>query len=258
MQPTSATIMITESKSPDQVLSFAIDSGCRHICQKNGHSFDQEVESAKCLEVSERNLLDYPVSTILSPANMSPETERSLVAIDRNFNCSSQKNDIVNDFVNAMQSKGLPRTLTDDVIAVADELFTNAVFNAPFVDIQTHRNPGLNRHGPVQMTKGKSGRIFLGCDQHRLVVGCHDPYGSLQLSEYLKIIRATYQKGAAKSLNFGAGGAGLGSYIIFNAGSSLYVGVWPGQATVFCCVIPLGLSNRRRTELVKHFHWVQR
>jgi hypothetical protein len=220
--------------------------------------FDQEVESANCFLKSDSNYLNFPASTILTPQKLTMANEHQLKLYEKVFDDSNQKNDVLSGFTNAMQAKAIPKTLQDDAISVVDELFTNALFNAPFVDIHTHKNPGMSRQGHIKLTDGKRCRVFLAQESNRLVVGCHDPYGSLELYAYMKRIRATYQNGAGATMNFGAGGAGLGSYIIFNAGSSLYFAVWPGQATVLCCVIPLGISNRRRSELVKHLHWVQR
>lgn len=251
-------LVITEKQSPSSVISLAIDSGCSHICQKDGHAFDKEVESASKLLDCPENLISYPIATILSPSDLSSESERLLLGVEHIYDHSNQKHDVLTSFTNAMESKGIPKTTIDDSVCVADELFTNSIYNAPFVDPLTHKNPGMNRMGEVKLPDGKFNRIFLAHDECRLLVGCHDPFGTLELVTFLEKIKATYQKGAAATMNFGAGGAGLGSYIIFNAGASLYFGVWPGRATVLCCVIPLGLSNRRRAELVKHFHWIKR
>jgi hypothetical protein len=99
--------------------------------------------------------------------------------------------------------------------------------------------------------------LFLAHDESRLMVGCTDPYGSLGIARYLSKVKATYALGAAATMDFGSGGAGIGSYIIFNTGASLYIGVKPGQSTVICCVLPLGMSNRKRAALSKHLHWIQ-
>lgn len=156
-----------------------------------------------------------------------------------------------------MESKGLSQTLIEDVVCVADELFTNAVYNAPFVDKRTHLNPGISRSEmEIHLEADKPVRLFLAHDESRMVLGCKDPFGTLNLVKYFNTIKATYLRGPAATMNFGPGGAGLGSYLIFNAGSSLYFGVSPGNVTIICCVIPLGMSYRKRAEMPKHLHWI--
>jgi len=241
------------------MLNLTVNADLGHICQKGGHLYDKEILSAESMVRCPESYLEFPVATILSPNDMSIDAEKKLLLIDQTFNCSSQKQDSLTLITDAMQSKGLSQTIMDDVVAVADELFTNAIFNAPFVDKTTHVNPGVSRSDlTITMDSGKSGRLFLAHDESRLVIGCRDPFGSLELKRYMAKILATYQQGAAATINFGSGGAGIGSYIIFNAGSSLFFGVWPGRATQLCCVVPLGLSNRKRVQLSKHIHWVQR
>lgn len=255
----SACIGVSENLEPSQVLDLAIDSGLEHICQRSGHFFDEEVRSANCIIESPESYRTFPIATILTPEDLNDQSERALLCMERHFDSSLQKHDVLTELNNAMQSKGLSQTIVEDIIAVSDELYTNAIFNAPFVDRHTQKNPGVSRNtSEVKLEGGKFARLFLAHDENRLLVGCEDPYGSLNLNRYLKKIRNTYQRGPAAAINFGPGGAGIGSYIIFNAGSSLYFGVWPGHVTIVCCLVPLGMSNRKRVQLAKHVHWIQR
>lgn len=247
-----------DALAPEQVLRFATEHGVKHICQKQGPEFATEMASAELIVQSPDQFRRCPVATILAPSTSDEANEKRLITVDANFDCSDRKRDVLEEITRSMTQSGHGQTLIEDVVSVADELFTNAVFNAPFVDMVTQINPGVNRHDTrVQFDAGKSARLFLAQDQSRLVIGCEDPFGSLNLQTYLGKIKDTYVKGPAATMNFGPGGAGLGSYIIFNAGSSLYFGVWPGQATVLCCVIPLRLSLRKRALLPKNLHWIQ-
>jgi hypothetical protein len=255
----SSCVGVTEGLEPEGLLGFAVDHNLKHICQKNGHLFDQEIKSSVAMIESEDNYFNFPAGTILTPHDLSATSERALITTETYFDNSNQKSAILGNITSALQAKAFPQTIIDDVIAVSDEYFTNAMFNAPFVDMNTHKNPGVSRNSlDIKLADGKQGRIFLAHDANRLVIGCQDPYGSLNLNRYLSKVRSTYQRGPAAAINFGPGGAGIGSYIIFNAGSSLYFGVWPGHSTLLCCVLPLGLSNRKRIQLSKHVHWIQR
>ncbi len=254
----ASCIGIGAGLDPVQMLTLALDHGYRHICQKGGHSFDQELASAATIIAAPENYLHFPVATILSPSKINVVAERENILLDERFNSSSQKLDVMETLVKAMESKPISQTILEDVKSVADELFTNAIYNAPFVDINTHHNPGISRQRvEVKLDGGRFARIFMAIHQSRLIIGCEDPYGSLNLENYLKKIQMSYAVGPAATMNFGPGGAGIGSYIIFNAGASLYFGVWPNRATILSCVLPLGMSNRQRIQLPKHFHRIQ-
>lgn len=251
-------IAVTSQMPPEDVLRCALEQGYGHICQKSGFAYDLEVQSASALIQSPELFRKHPVAAILTPDDLSEISERALLEVDIAFGSSSMKREVLDALVKAMESKGLPRTMVEDVLSVADEMFTNAVFNAPFIDLATQINPGVDRHlTEVMFEPGKAGRLFMAADESRMVVGCEDPFGSLNLHRYLSKIRDTYLRGPAATMNFGSGGAGLGSYIIFNSGCSLYFGVWPKQATLVCCVIPLGMSYRKRAQLPKHLHWIR-
>lgn len=251
-------IGVGEGLEPEQLVRLAVDQAVGHICQKNGHEFQKEMRSANNLILAPDAFFAYPIASVLTPDDLSIASERALLSAEFVFNSSSQKRPALDQVIQAMQVKGLSQTLIDDVTIVADEMFTNAIFNAPFVDKLTHINPGVSRHTlEINLEPGKQGRLFFAHDESRLMIGCEDPYGSLSVERYLNKVKATYAQGAAATMNFGPGGAGLGSYIIFNAGCSLYFGVRPGQSTILCCVLPLGMSIRKRAQLSKHFHWIQ-
>ena len=255
----SSCVGIAEALEPEQLLDLAVDSKLNHVCQKSGHLFDEDIQSANCMIENDESYFKFPVSTILAPQSVSVESEKSLLMLNAQFSSSAEKQSVLGNLTSLLVSKGIAKTVLDDVVAVADEFYTNAIFNAPFVDMNTHNNPGISRNSlDIKLQDGKQARLFLAQDAKRLVIGCEDPFGSLDLTRYLTKVRSTYQKGPGAAINFGPGGAGIGSYIIFNAGSSLSFGVWPGRATLLCCVIPLGMSNRKRILLSKHIHWIQR
>jgi hypothetical protein len=252
-------IGVADAANPETILRYATEMGIHHVVQKQGYCYDHELATAQHLVRSPDSFRTLPIASVFTPGDLTPQAERRLIAVEEFFNASSQKRGILDKAIKSLESKGLSQTLIEDVILVADEMFTNAVYNAPFVDPATQNNPGINRHNvEVQYIEGKHSRLFLAHDNERLLIGCEDPFGSLNLPRWLSKIKETYLRGPAATMNFGPGGAGLGSYIIFNAGTSLYLGVWPGQSTTLACVLPMGMSNRKRGQLPKHLHWIQR
>lgn len=243
---------------PDQVLRLATELGYAHVVQKNGLEYAKELQTTETLIENPAGFFRHPIAAIFNPTDLSPEGDKKAVLKDVLFTGSGQKREVLDGFISAMDSRKLPQTMIEDITLVADEMFTNAVFNAPFVDQKTHKNANVSRQSmEICFDADKPGRLVLAADETRIMIACEDPYGSLNLNGYLAKIKATYDRGAAATMNFGSGGAGIGSYIIFNTGASLFVGVKQGRATIIACLLPLGLSNRKRALLPKHLHWIQ-
>ena len=249
---------VADCLAPERALHLATTANLMHVVQRQGHCFNEEMRSAENLIATPDAFREFPLCSILHPGHASPALERVPLLADIHFNSSINKRDVMSSITVSLQNQH-SQTMIEDVLAVTDELFTNAIYNAPFVDFGSGLNPGVSRQDQTEIKYGgdKFARMILATDGTRLVIGCEDPFGSLNLPRYLHRIKETYVRGPAATMNFGPGGAGLGSYIIYNAGASLYFGVWPGTATVIFCVIPLGMSYRKRAQLPKHLHWIQ-
>ncbi|MGE4133591.1 MAG: hypothetical protein AB7F86_18285 [Bdellovibrionales bacterium] len=255
---TPSSIGVTENEQPSDLLRFALDQGFNHICQRDGFDCAREIASAESMIADPESFFKHPVSTIISPSSAGASRDGEIIKVQKEFHSSAQKRELLEEFENYLTGCGLSQTLTGDVTAVADEFITNALYNAPFIDPATSHNPGLNRlDTEINLEKGKFGRITLGHDENLLVVACEDPYGSLNLTHYLTKIQKTYLSGPGSTMNFGRGGAALGSYIIFNAGSSLHFGVKSARVTMLSCALPLKMSYKKRVQLPKHLHLIR-
>lgn len=251
-------IGLAQGLPPEQVLRLATELGYTHVIQRNGLEYSKELRSTEVLVENPAGFFEFPIAAIFDPTDLSPSGDKRFLLADAHFTSSSQKRELLDNFVGSMESRELSQTLIEDITLVTDEMFTNAVFNAPFVDQKSGKNANVSRRSlEVNFAPDKPGRMRLAADDTRIVVACEDPYGSLNLNGYLSKIKATYERGAAATMNFGSGGAGIGSYIIFNTGASLFVGVKQGRATIIACLLPLGFSNRKRALLPKHLHWIQ-
>jgi hypothetical protein len=62
------------------------------------------------------------------------------------------------------------------------------------------------------------------------------------------------KKGVAKSIQNGPGGAGIGSFLIFNASTSFYLGVDRGRKTTVGCALPIAGRAREDYSLPKNLH----
>ena len=76
------------------------------------------------------------------------------------------------------------------------------------------------------------------------------------MTDVLERIRKCMELGVANAIRQGEGGAGIGSYMVFDACLSYYAGVTPGKESVVCVTMPLGLNRRTMAGLPKNIHLI--
>lgn len=249
-------ILVTDDLPPEAVLLHAINHGFTQIVQEGCVDFEKEINSSALMLSEPDTFFSCPISSILQPEQASPEAEKRLRHFNQEFSKARQKQDILSNLKNHLDQKVRSSSYIAEILNVADELVTNAIFNAPF-----SRQNGLDksvdrRNQSVEMHPGKNGRFFFGADDSRMVVGCLDPYGSLQPHRLFEKVVACYQTGLAANMNMGAGGAGIGAFMIYNSSASYYAYVKKDMATLVCCVWPVNMSSKRRALLPKNLHYI--
>lgn len=245
-------IGIGEDLTPQEVLQKALQIKIPQIIQKNTFLPDAEKDSAILLYHKINTLFESPLSAILTPQNVSPEQEKKLTLLYKEITSSNEKRPCLDQLEAALS--GLCRaTLTPDVILVADEILSNAIYNAPFVD-QTNGTPGASRlNGDVQFDR--PAKFMVGHDGERLAVACLDSYGALNVEKLIKRINSCYDTGPAANMNRTvAGGAQIGSFLVFQSCLSYYVAVHPGKYTLVAATFPLQMNRKKREALTKNIH----
>ena len=251
----SRAVVVTYGESQEEIVKRCLNHKVRHICQTDEGSLECELNTTSLMVQNSEKFLAYPISSILSPADVSALTEKRLIALSRSFSQAGEKVAVLAELRQLLMDEGRSESLIADAVLVADEMFTNAIFNAPFVDPKTGFNPGIDRSDDsVHMKNGRHAELFMGYDQNRLVIACRDPYGSLNLQQFLKRIHDCCINGVSGAMRMGGGGAGIGSHMVFNISSSMYVGVSHGKTTVVGASIHWKWSGRRRSEATKNLH----
>jgi hypothetical protein len=252
----SNTIAVVNGLPPQTILDLALNSSVRHICQSSTPSYDQDVASGALMLQNPALFFECPMAVALDPEFASAKRERQHSAYEFKFNKLDQKVEMLGSLQQVLTDRGMSTTLQSEVMTVADELFTNAVYNAPVEPGNGPRPRSLSEAKRVVMGAGKQGRLSLGIHQDRMVLVCSDPYGSLELPVLLRRIRDCYVLGVDKMMNQGPGGAGIGSYMVYEATASYFVAVQPGVATVVASCMPLRMSATKRLRLLKNIHLI--
>lgn len=250
-------VAVCDQREPQQLLDLVLDHGATQIVQQSNLAIKNEINASALMLNDPDHFIKFPVSSILDPLDAGAKKEKSLMVLDSGFSRANEKSALLDNIKNELDKMTKSMSFVSELLAVADELITNAIFNAPFVDADNGGSGASRNDQLVQMDKGLNGKVFLGRDNERLVIGCQDPYGSLNLTRLFSRVRDCYKTGLADNINMGSGGAGIGSFIVYNTSCSYYAAVKTGAATLICCTIPLMLSARKRAVIPKNLHYFQ-
>ena len=252
------TIVAAEGLEMAELLSWKLDREANHVCQIDAGSLQNELNTSALMMRSPGAFMDSPIETILGPAAIVTATKRSFTKLSLRFHKGSEKGVTLDKLRDLLTKQGRSDSLISDAVLVADEMFTNAIFNAPYVDLKSGFNPGIDRNDwSVEMTLGRHAELLVGYDESRLVIACRDPFGSLDIRQMLTRIRDCCTKGVSANMRMGVGGAGIGTFMVLNASSSLYVGVQPGKCSVIAAAIHWKWGTKKRSQTPKNLHCIQ-
>lgn len=246
-------VLVCHQLPPREVVRAAVELDATQVVQDTNPYYPAEVNSAIGMLDNPSAFFTLPLSTILTPDNVNDASEKNLMLAEVTFRKTADKDEVLSRIEDTITALARPQSLAYDVKLVADELFMNALYNAP-VGADA---PKVDRAVNIELPSGKTCRIALGKDDSRLVLVCEDYYGSLDISRYLDRLFKCYQDGVKNAMNWGLGGAGIGCYMVFESCMSIFLGVRPGEKTVVAAVFALGKGTRARQELSKSLHYTK-
>jgi hypothetical protein len=247
-------IGVGDNVAPDSVIDIAKQFKRYQIVQASGHDTDTELLTSKLMIKSPGQFVNFPLSSILDPLAACEKREQELRIFNRVFTRGKEKAGLLADIQSLILQMTKSESITSDIQLAVDEMFTNAIYNAPYVEFAKN-GPGRPRNEADAKTDLlRPGELFLGRNQSRIVVGCIDGYGSLNPECLITRIRKCYEQGAGAAINMGPGGAGLGMFMVYQSSCSIYVGVSTGQRTVICCAFSLERRAKVRSVIPKNLH----
>ena len=162
------------------------------------------------------------------------------------YTCSSaSERDELLDWLRVYAAEHRVRSRLVDVLTVAaDEMITNALYNAPTDGQGNHPYAQVSRQVPVSLEKPALVEVELRCDGKRLGISTVDPFGSLRPEVVLGSLRRCFRK--AEPRPGSTGGAGLGLYLLLGSLSHLIFNVALGKRTEVIGLMDIS-SNLGRT-----------
>lgn len=136
---------------------------------------------------------------------------------------------------------------------IADELVTNAIYNAPRTSDGQPKYAQLSRRHNVVLDEDEVGELQFACDGKYLAVAQIDPFGALTRDTVISYLNRCLSKGP-QQFSDASGGAGIGLFQVFQSLSKFIINIDPGRKTEVICLIDLRLSMRHFRRAPKSMH----
>jgi hypothetical protein len=156
---------------------------------------------------------------------------------------SERRSERVEAIVECARAAGATSRSSERVADLAEELLSNALYNAP----AERTGKPVDRSVKVVLPKGEGCSVTYGASGPLFIVRVKDRCGSLRRERLVEVLRRCAAQNAV-SIDRSRGGAGLGMWRIFSQSSLIVIQVKPGQYTDF--IAGVDLKTRRSTEEV--------
>jgi hypothetical protein len=170
------------------------------------------------------------------------------------FTChSATQRDELLDWLRGYAGKHRVRSRLIDVLMVAaDEMLTNALYNAPTDGEGKHLYAQTSRQVPVSLQSPSIIEVEVRCDGKRLGLSTVDPFGSLRPEVVLSSLRRCFHKPEPRPGS--TGGAGLGLYLLLGSLSHLVFNVALGKRTEVIGLMDISMPMGRSATAGKSFN----
>ncbi len=223
------------------------------------HVIQEEREDLKSKIQASINILNMPYSifektfetVFFEEDNTANNPPNEIHQLELPFHSSTQKSIILNHVEAFLKSNKISSTLRSRILLVCDELFTNALFNAPVE--RSHKR--ISRTQKIHLNDELANILKIGISGDKLAVVCQDKFGSLNTKKYINHLASKYDKNGKNLININEdGGAGIGSFLMYGYCQSMYLGVKEDQETLFCFVFSTDRKKNYETNQPKSIH----
>jgi hypothetical protein len=143
--------------------------------------------------------------------------------------CADDRDELVSIVVDYAASLGAGRQLAAAIGTIADELATNAIYNAPALETGAPRYAQLDRRDKIQLDPWEHAMARFGSDGERFVIAVADEFGRLRPARIRERLIACASR--TRPTDDGSGGAGLGLYTVLTSCNQLVFNLAPERRT---------------------------
>ncbi len=241
--------VIVVSKNQDfcKVIPFIFENKIKHLVQSSRCDFVKEIALAVQMILEPQNFMSESLSKISGLKTAVPQ-------LKYDFTSMSEKAEVLGKFTKYLSQVPNADIAKDAILNIADELFTNALYNAPTDKTGKHIFQKIERTDKVSLRNVQPPQLFFRHDEKQAAIGCSDPYGSFDLEKLLGRL-ANLCSTELSQVNLGPGGAGVAYRMMLENSSGLYIAVENNRSTMVCFTLLLGEGLKKTSSYAKNLHF---
>lgn len=239
-------VAIGEHIQTPTFLKAFVENRLSNIVQTSNDDLPYELFIASIILKKPKLFLNNPL-TIL---NSQDTTSTAMRVWQENFNCTEHKENILESIHNFIGRNKSMNRLSDNILIVIDELFSNALFNAPVDDDGYRIFKNMDRNENVRYPGNKNAKIFAVHTANDLFIGAVDPWGSVDRDGICKSLYHAYNERTVAD----GKGAGFGLRMMLDRSRSLYLLSELNKRSLVCCHMRLNISLKKVENVPKQFH----
>jgi len=225
-RPRVQVIAVTRTLDSPEILDLVCEAGVDHVIARD------PVFDIRALVVSAEKILRQ------EPFGLRKYMSGfGLELMERDISGAADRDEAVEQVEDAASELALSRGQIKAIGNIADELITNAVYNAPRDEEGRARYEGTSRRVKVELEEHERVRLHYGSDGFRFGIAVTDPFGALTRERVQSAFRRCL--GEAEQIENKDGGAGLGLYTVLKSCCQLVINVEPGRRTEVVALVDL-------------------
>jgi hypothetical protein len=242
----SNKVAIGSEVPTDQFLKAFVENALDNMVQISNDDIAYELFIASIIKKKPRLFLNNPLYIL----NSQEGTETAMRLWQEDFSGTEHKQKVLQSIHNFIGRHKKMNRLADNISIIIDELFSNAIFNAP-IDAQGNRlYRNMDRDAKVSFPQGKHAKIFAVHTNDNLFVGAVDPWGSIDRD---RICKSFYHAYSERTVTEGKG-AGFGLRMMLDRSRSLYILSEKAKRSLVCCHMRLNISLKKIESVPKQLH----
>lgn len=232
--------VVSEKLETNDVVNLVHNKKYQTVLNKNSPFYLRDVKRS-C------SIIDKPQSYFNDPVQLLFNDIPRCFRIQ--FNKKDDKQRVLDESVQFFSEIKSSITL-DSIHAVIQEMFMNAVYDAP------KEAKKLNE----AFVPAQDSELIIAHDHDLIIISCVDYYGSLNIDKFTNRLNLIASQGAGSNINLNAnaGGAGIGCFILLNHCLSLIIGVDSNKCTRFTCIFPIKMSQRQFDSITKNIQIIEK
>ncbi|MEM7645743.1 MAG: hypothetical protein AAF203_02435 [Pseudomonadota bacterium] len=228
-------------------LEAFVENNLSNVVQTSNDDLPYELFIASIILKKPKLFLNNPL-TILNSQDAAASAMR---VWQENFNSTEHKERVLDSIHKFIGKNKAMNRLADNILIVIDELFSNALFNAPVDDDGYRIFKNMQRNEKVRYPGNKNAKIFAVHTANDLFIGAVDPWGSIDRQGICESLFHAYKD---RTVAEDSKGAGFGMRMMLDRSRSLYLLSEAGKRSLVCCHMRLNISLKKVENVPKQFH----